>query len=95
MPERRPYAYQRTSLAGLTARAGRAAEDPCEMTVPATMHRMAKYVAAVLKENPDLTADQAARAAALKLRADMGQLARKSVASRKAARDAAAGTQTA
>jgi len=83
----RAGAYNRSSLAGLTARAGRTAEDPNEMTVPATMARMAKYVAAVLKENPSLTAEQAARGAALRLRADMGQLARRSAGARRA-RDA-------
>lgn len=74
-----------TSADGLIARAGRAHEDPVEMTAPATMTRMAKYVAAVLKENPDLTAEQAAKGAVLKLRADMVMLARKSAAARRAA----------
>lgn len=79
---------------GLIARSGRAHEDPAEMTVPATMTRMAGYVAAVLKENPDLTAEQAARGAVLKLRADMARAGRKSAASR-AARAAAPSAQTA
>jgi hypothetical protein len=35
------------------------------------MTRMAKYVARVLAENPNLTVEQAARAATLLLRADM------------------------
>lgn len=82
---RRATPYHHSSLNGLTMRAGRAAEDPAAMTAPATLTRMAKYVAAILKENPDLTEDQAARGAWLKLRADMGQLARKSAAARKAA----------
>jgi len=73
-----------TSADGLIARAGRAHEDPHEMTAPATMTRMASYVAAVLKENPDLTADQAARGTVLKLRADMAKLGRRSAEARKA-----------
>jgi hypothetical protein len=81
---RRASGYHTSSLNGLTMRAGRAAEDPAEMTAPATMTRMAKYVAAVLKENPDLTAEQAAKGAVLKLRADMGQLARRSADARRA-----------
>jgi hypothetical protein len=79
---RRTSAYNTTSASGLRARAGRAHEDPVAMTASATMTRMAKYVAAVLKKNPDLTEEQAARAATLLLRADMADLARKSAEAR-------------
>ena len=73
-----------TSSDGLIARAGRAAEDPAEMTAPATMTRMAGYVAKVLVKNPALTPEQAAKAAVLLLRADMAKLARKSADARRA-----------
>jgi hypothetical protein len=74
MPSRRTYDYQMSSDSGLRRRAGRAHEDPDEMTVPATMTRMAGYVAQVLKRNPDLTAQQAARGAYLLLKADMAKV---------------------
>lgn len=74
---------RKTPLQGLRARAGRAAEDPVAMTVPAVMTRMAKYVARVLKENPDLTAEQAARGAYLLLRAEMAERSAKGVAARR------------
>jgi hypothetical protein len=66
------------------ARAGRAHEDPAEMTAPATMTRMAKYVAQVAAKNPNLTPDQMAKAAVLLCRADMARLARKSADARRA-----------
>ena len=92
MAQRRTSAYHQSALNGLVMRAGRAAEDPAEMTAPATMTRMAKYVAAVLKENPSLTAEEAARGAVLKLRADMGQLAAKSAKARAVPKPATAQT---
>jgi hypothetical protein len=89
--QRRVSDYHRSSLNGLTMRAGRAAEDPHAMTVDATLGRLAKHMAAVHTENPDLTPDELARAARLRLRAEMGQLARKSAAARQAR--AAGGTE--
>ncbi len=74
---------QYTSADGLVARAGRAAEDPQEMTRDATLTRLARHVAEVLKENPELTAEQAARGARLRLKAEMAVLARKSAAKRR------------
>jgi hypothetical protein len=81
---RRNFDYNRSSAAGIIARAGRAHEDPDEMTVPATMTRMAKYVARAWEANPSLTPDQAARAGYLLLRADMARLNRKSAEARAA-----------
>jgi hypothetical protein len=68
---------------GLIARAGRAAEDPQEMTKDATLTRLAKHVAAVLRENPELTDQQAANAARLRMKAEMARLSRKSAAARR------------
>lgn len=79
MAARRTY----TSADGLIARAGRAAEDPQAMTSDATLTRLAKHVAAVLRENPSLDDRQAANAARLRLRAEMVQLARRSAAARR------------
>lgn len=70
MPQRATRVYTNRQRATI-ARSARATEDPAEMTVSATMTRMSRYVARVLKENPSLTEDQAARAATLLLRADM------------------------
>lgn len=70
MPRRANRIYTDRQRATL-ARSARASEDPGEMTASATMTRMAKYVARVLTENPNLTPDQAARAATLLCRADM------------------------
>lgn len=70
MPRRATRIYTDHQRATL-ARAARASEDPAEMTASATMTRMAKYTARVLKDNPALTVDQAARAATLLCRADM------------------------
>ena len=92
MPQRR-RTY--TSTDGLIARAGRAAEDPNEMTRDATLTRLAKHVAAVLRENPALDDRQAANAARLRLRAEMAQLGRKSAAARSAAKPAAPTAQSA
>lgn len=72
-----------TSTDGLIARAGRAAEDPQEMTKDATLTRLARHCIAVIKENPDLDEKQVAKAARLKLRAEMALLARKSAAARR------------
>lgn len=68
-------------------RAARAAEDPVAMTTDATLVRLAKYVAQVLRENPNLDDLQAARAAKLKLRADMTLMAEKREAGRRAERE--------
>lgn len=73
----------------LIARAGRAAEDPQEMTRDATLTRLAKHVAAVLRENPELDDKQAANAARLRMRAEMSQLSKRSAEVRKGSGDAA------
>lgn len=65
-----------TSAGGRIARAGRAHEDPKAMTEAANRSRMARHVAAALKENPGLTAEQAAEAGRERLRAEMTRLAR-------------------
>lgn len=83
MPQRR-RTY--TSADGLIARAGRAAEDPYRMTQEATWGKIAKHCAALAAENPDLTPDQIAKGARLRLRAEMAELAKKSVKARTAAR---------
>jgi hypothetical protein len=75
-----------SSLQGLRARAGRAAESPADMTRDATLTRLAKFVAQVLKQNPDLTPLEAANAARLLLKAEMAQLAQKSAEARRARR---------
>ena len=54
--------YNKTSAAGVIARAGRAHEDPHEMTAAATAARLSKYIAIALKKNPDLDPSEAARA---------------------------------
>jgi hypothetical protein len=61
------------------------------MTAPATMTRMAKYVAEVLVKNPALTPEQAAKGAVLLLRADMAKLARRSADARRPGGAAEAG----
>jgi hypothetical protein len=68
-------------------RAARASEDPVAMTTDATLVRLAKYVAQVLRENPALDDLQAARAARLRLRADMTLMAEKREAARRARRE--------
>lgn len=76
----------RTSLShaeALTMRAARAAEDPREMTLAANETRMIRHVAAILRENPDLTDLQVAKAARLRIRAEMAVLAEKSAAARR------------
>lgn len=80
---RRASDYHRSSLNGLTMRAGRAAEDPQAMTTDAMLGRLAKHMAAVHTKNPNLTPEQLAKASRLSLRAEMGQLARKSAAARR------------
>jgi hypothetical protein len=72
----------------LTMRAARAGEDPAAMTADATWVRQARYVAEVLQANPALTPLQAARAARLKMRADMTVMAEKREAAKRAARAA-------
>ncbi|MCW2898668.1 MAG: hypothetical protein JWO67_933 [Streptosporangiaceae bacterium] len=74
--------YNRTSAAGVIARAGRAHEDPHEMTVTATEVRLGKFIAIALKQNPDLDPLQAAKAGRLLLRAEMLRLSRKSAEAR-------------
>ena len=76
-----------TSADGLIARAGRAAEDPHAMTTDATLGRLARICAAIVKENPDLTPEQVAKGARLQLRAEMAQLGRKSAEARAARKD--------
>jgi len=66
------------------ARAERAAEDPVAMTTEATLTRLAKHVAVVLRENPNLTDKQVANAARLRLRAEMLKLAELSAEARRA-----------
>lgn len=73
-----------TTAQALNARAGRAHEDPAAMTADAYLGRLAKYVVAIVRQNPDLTDAQLAKAARLKLRAEMAQRAEKSAAVRKA-----------
>jgi len=71
------------SATGVHARAGRAHEDPVAMTADATMTRLAKHVAAVLRKNPELTDKQAANGARLLLKDEMQQLALRSAAARR------------
>jgi hypothetical protein len=73
----------------LTMRAARAHEDPVAMTSDATWTRMARYVAEEWQKNPDLTEEQVARAARLRMRADMTVMAEKREAARRKAREAA------
>lgn len=54
------------------------------MTRDAHLTRLAKFVAVVLKQNPDLTPLEAANAARLLLKAEMAQLAQKSAEARRA-----------
>lgn len=81
MPRSTTRVYDSTD--GLVARAGRAHEDPKAMTSDANWSRMARHVAEALKANPDLTAEQAAKAGRLTLRAEMAQLGRQAVAARR------------
>lgn len=53
------------------------------MTADATMTRLAKHVAAVLRKNPELTDKQAANGARLLLKDEMQQLALRSAAARR------------
>jgi hypothetical protein len=81
-----------TSADALTMRAARAAEDPVKMTADATLSRLASHVVALHEENPDLTPGQLAKAARLRLRAEMAALAERGGQLRTArARAAAAG----
>jgi hypothetical protein len=73
----------------LSMRAARAHEDPSAMTADATWTRMARYVARVLKQNPNLSEREAANAARLLLRADMTVMAEKREAARRAERERA------
>lgn len=81
---RRVSPYHTSTLNGLTMRAGRAHEDPVKMAAPATMGRGARMMYRVLQRNPDLTEDQAVKAAMLLLRAEMAKRAQQSAAARKA-----------
>lgn len=72
------------SADGLIARAGRAHEDPAQMTQDATWGRLAKHIAIALKANPDLTAEQAAKAGRLTMKAEMARNGRASGAARRA-----------
>jgi len=76
---------------GRIARAGRAHEDPNAMTSDANWSRMARHVAAALVANPALSAEQAAKAGRLTLRAEMTRLGRASAAKRSARAKAARG----
>lgn len=76
-----------TAADGLTARAGRAREDPVAMTKDANLTRIATFIAQALRENPELTPKQAANAGRLLLRAEMARLAKKSAAARRAGRE--------
>lgn len=69
----------------LKARAGRAHEDPYDMTVDALLGRLAKHAIEIIRLNPDLDDKAVAKGARLKLRAEMAELAEKSAAARKAA----------
>jgi hypothetical protein len=75
-----------SKVEALSMRAARAHEDPVAMTTDAILTRLARYVARVLKQNPELTEAQAANAARLLLRADMTAMAEKREAARRAAR---------
>jgi hypothetical protein len=72
-----------TSLDGLHARAGRAAEDTREMTRDAYIGRLAKHVVALHAQNPALDDIQLAKGARLRLRDEMSQLAKRSAAVRR------------
>jgi hypothetical protein len=63
-----------TPADGLIARAGRAHEDPKKMTEAANRGRRAKFTAEALRRNPDLSPEEAERAGALLLRAEMARL---------------------
>lgn len=53
------------------------------MTEQANRSRMARHIAAALKENPDLAADQAAKAGRERMQAEMARLAQRSAAARR------------
>jgi hypothetical protein len=72
-----------TSADGLIARAGRASEDPNAMTLDATLGRLARHVAAIVKENPDLDEAAVVKGARLRLKAEMAALAKKSAEARR------------
>ncbi len=79
----------------LHARAGRAAENPLDMTLAANVDRLGKHIAAALIANPGLTPKEAAKAGRLLLRDEMLQLSRKSADARKARRTDAPQSATA
>lgn len=71
----------RTTLStaeALAARAGRAHEDPRAMTVDAMLGKLAKYVVAIVRKNPDLDDAALAKGARLMLKAEMAEKAEKS-----------------
>lgn len=74
----------------LKARAARARENPYRMTSDANIGRLAKHVVALINENPDLDDASLAKAARLRLRAEMAELAEKSVKARAERKAAAA-----
>jgi hypothetical protein len=84
-----------TSSDGLHARAARAHEDPVAMTRAANDTRIARLVAQVLRKNPDLSDEQAAKAARLLLRDEMVQLRKKGRQAAPADAEAAGATETA
>lgn len=67
----------------LIMRAGRAHEDPVAMTSDALLGRLARHVIDIVRANPDLTDDQVARGARLRVKAEMTRRAELSAAARK------------
>lgn len=72
----------------LRARAGRAHEDPREMTVDARLSRLTRFAVEIIRKNPHLDDAAVVKGARLMLRAEMTELAEKSAKAR-AARNAA------
>jgi hypothetical protein len=62
-----------TTAEALAARAGRAHEDPRAMTVDAMLGKLAKYVVAIVRKNPDLDDAALAKGARLMLKAEMAE----------------------
>lgn len=67
-----------TRAEALHARAGRAHEDPYEMTVDALLGRLAKHAIAIIRKNPELDDKSVAKGARLQLRAEMAERAARS-----------------
>jgi hypothetical protein len=74
-----------TVAEALKARAGRAHEDPREMTADAYLGRLAKHVVTIIRKNPDLDDKAVAKGARLLLKAEMAELAERSKQARAAA----------